>query len=546
MTTTVDAVAEFLVVVGIRRVYGVPGTGSSLDVIQAIGRRGIEFVSTHHPGAAVLMAATDGDLSHRPGVCIIPQGSGVAAAVSGLAQTHLDRVPLIALSESPPRAIRRGGVGRVLDHSHVFRGVTKDGATITCARAERLIAWAWEEAAAPPAGPVFLELPADEALRPTRRRMLSLSVRKPAEPSPNAIRKLARLLVRGGRAVVVAGMGCREGDVALALRDLVEHLGSPVFTTRRAKGTIPEDHPLAAGVFTGGRLEEELLGRAECVLAVGLDPVEIPPRAWRAGPKTLAIVACQGSAVPFEADAEAVGDLATALARLREELPPAGEWHHADWARRGERFHARVRSLMAEASQVRGSQGMPPHRVVEIAREVFPRPTVAVADAGAHALAVAAFWKAYEPKGYLCPSGLGGTGYALPAAMAAKLATPDRPVVAFMGEGGLLLNLAEVATAGRLSVPLAIVVFLDGARSWVRVAQEQKRYAPAGASLEPTDIPKLAEGLGVLATVVEGEQALRLALQETADTTGPAIVAARINPHGYRRMVEILGGKSEQ
>jgi acetolactate synthase I/II/III large subunit len=546
MRTTVDAVAEFLAVMGIRRMYGVPGAGSSLDLIEAIRRRGIEFVSTHHPGAAILMAATDGDLSDRPGVCVIPQGSGLAGAVSGLALAHLDRLPLIAFSECPPRAGRRAGIGRVLNHPQILRGVTKDGATVTSTRAERLIAWAWEKAAAAPAGPVFLELPADEALLPARRRALSLPKHKPAGPSPNAIRRIARLLIRAGRAVVVAGMSCRDEMVARALRDLVEHLGSPVFTTQRAKGVIPEDHPLAAGVCAGGRLEERFLGRAECVLAVGLDSAEVLPRPWRPGPTILSIVACQENTLPHEVDAEAAGDLATALVRLQEELPPAGEWQFADWAKQGERFHARMRSLLAETGGIRGSQWVAPHRVVEIAREVFPRPTMAVADAGAHALAVAAFWEAYEPKGYLCPSSPGGTGYALPVAIAAKLVAPDRPVVAFMGEGGFLLNLAEVATAGRLGVPLAIVVFLDGALSWVRVAQEQKRYAPVGASLEPMDIPKLAESLGVFATVVEDEEELRTALQEATETTRPAIVAVRVNPHGYNRMVEILRGKANR
>ena len=121
-----------------------PGTGSSLDVIEAIRRRGIEFVSTHHPGAAILMAATDGDLSDRPGVCLVPQGSGLAGAVSALALAHLDRAPLIALSECPPRFGRCAGAGRVLDHPQVLRGVTKDGATITSTRAQQLIAWAWK------------------------------------------------------------------------------------------------------------------------------------------------------------------------------------------------------------------------------------------------------------------------------------------------------------------------------------------------------------------------------------------------------------------
>jgi acetolactate synthase-1/2/3 large subunit len=102
------------------------------------------------------------------------------------------------------------------------------------------------------------------------------------EPSPSAIRKIARLLTRSGRAVVVAGLGCRDTAVATPLRELVDHLGAPTLTTPRAKGVIPEDHPLAAGVFSGGRLEEELLGRADSVLAIGLDSTEVLPRAWKA------------------------------------------------------------------------------------------------------------------------------------------------------------------------------------------------------------------------------------------------------------------------
>jgi acetolactate synthase-1/2/3 large subunit len=181
--------------------------------------------------------------------------------------------------------------------------------------------------------------------------------------------------------------------------------------------------------------------------------------------------------------------------------------------------------------------------VVEIAREVFPTPTLATVDSGAHALVVAAFWETYEPKGFLCSSGLGGAGYALPAAIAAKLAAPDRPVLAFMGDSGFLSNLPEVATASRLNTPLVIIVFVDDSLSLSRVAQEQKQYAPLGVSLSAVDIPKVAEGLGALGTMVEDEEGLRLALSDSLNTTKPAIIATRVNPHGYRRMLEILRGK---
>jgi len=533
----------YLANAGVRRIYGVPGEGSSLDLIEAARVRHIQFVAAQHAGAAAIMAATDGDLSGRPGVLVTSPGSSAASAVVGVGHAYLDRLPLIVLSGCGPRASRRI-VSRInIDNKLIFHGVTKDRATITRARAERLIAWAWEEAETLPAGPVHLELPSDEAMGPARRRALAAVPVRPEEPSPSAIRKFARLLTKSGRAVIVAGLGCRNAAVAEPLRGLVDHLGAPTLTTPRAKGVIPEDHPLAAGVFSGGRLEEELLGRADSVLAVGLDSTEVLPRAWKVGPAVLSMAEYRTTARPFDAAAEAIGALATGLVLLREDLPPAGEWNLAAWARRGETFRDRTRSLLADACRLRGGEGLAPHRVVEIAREVFPRPTLAAVDTGAHALIVTAFWETYEPKGFLCSSGLGGAGYALPASIAAKLAAPDRPVLAFMGDSGFLLNLPEVATASRLNTPLVLIVFVDDSLSLARVAQEQKRYAPLGVSLSAMDIPKVAEGLGALGTMVEDEEGLRLALSDALNTTKPAIIATRVNPHGYRRMLEILRGK---
>ena len=346
--------------------------------------------------------------------------------------------------------------------------------------------------------------------------------------------------------MIVAGLGCRDLRVANALRELVEHLGAPTLTTPRAKGVIPEDHPLAAGVFFGGRLEEELLDRADWILAIGLDPNETQPRIRRFGSAILSMAEYRRIPCPFDPAAEAIGDLADGLVLLRENLPPAGEWNLAAWSRRGAAFRHRARGLLAEACRLRGGHGLAPHRVVEIAREVFPKTTLATTGTGAHALAVAAFWETYEPKSFLCSANLGGAGYALPAAIAAKLEAPNRPVLAFMGDNGFLLNLPEMATANRLESPLVMVVFVDDALSLPRVVQEQKRYAPLGVALGSMDIPKVAEALGALGTTVEDEDALRFALSDALHTTRPAIIAARVNPHGYRRMLETLRGKGER
>jgi len=410
MTTTADVVMGFLAGSGVRRIYGVPGEGSSLDLIEAARARRIQFVAAQHAGAAAIMAATDGDLAGRPGVCVTAVGSGAAGAVLGVRHAYLDRLPLIVLSGCPPRLSRRLGWRQHIENRHIFRSVTKESATITRARAERLIAWAWEEAMGAPPGPVHLDLPADEAVGSARHRALVARGPRREGPSPSAVRMIARLLTRSGRAVIVAGLGCRDLHVAAALREIVEHLGAPTLTTPRAKGVIPEDHPLAAGVFFGGRLEEELLNRADCTLAIGLDPTEALPRARRFGSAILSMSEFRRPPFPFDPVAEAIGDLADGLVLLRENLPPAGEWNLAAWSRRGAAFRHRARGALAEACRLRGGQGLAPHRVVEIAREVFPKTTLATAGAGAHALAVAAFWETYEPKSFLCSANLEGAG----------------------------------------------------------------------------------------------------------------------------------------
>ncbi len=346
--------------------------------------------------------------------------------------------------------------------------------------------------------------------------------------------------------MIVAGLGCRDPGAAAALRELVEHLGAPTLTTPRAKGVIPEDHPLAAGVFFGGKLEADLLNQADCVLAIGLDPDETPPPGRRFGSMLLTIAEYRNTPNAFDSEAEAVGDLIDGLAILRENLPPAGVWSLAAWSRQGVTHRSRSKNLLAEACRAPGGGTLAPNRVVEIAREVFPKTTLATTGTGAHALVAAAFWETYEPKSFLCSANLGGVGYALPAAIAAKLEAPNRPVLAFMGDNGFLLNLPEVATATRLESPLVMVVFVDDALSLPRVAQEQKRYAPLGVALNSMDIPKIAEGLGALGTAVEDEAGLRMALTDALHTTKPAIIAARVNPRGYRRMLERIRGRVER
>jgi len=543
MTTTAEAIAKFLSGLGVRRIYGVPGGESTLEIIEAGRQQEIEFLLTHHESSAALMAAAEGDLVDRPGICLAGLGLGVARAASGVTQAFLNRAPLLLLTGSPSRRVQRLAPHDTLEHAKLVEAVSKNTATVTAARAERLLRWGWAKATAVPSGPVHLEIPANEARNPTRRSGRQPEGSRPSEPSPSAIRTAARLLTTRRRVVVLVGLGCRGAKSSRALQELVEHLGSPVLTTSRAKGVIPEDHPLAAGVFVGGRLERELLSKADGILAVGLDSAEVIWRPWRSSLPVVVMSEYPTTPRPYTASAEIVAHLPTALSVLREALPPGGGWDLAAWAGQGGDFKTRARAVLAEASLARGQKWLAPHRVVEIARAVFPRQTILTVGSGAHALVAEQFWDCYEAKTYLCPVGSAASGYALPTAIAAKLTFPARPVLAFLGDGGFLKSLVDLATAARQKISVTAVVYNDGSLSLTRTEQERRHYAPQGVSLGNLEIPRVAESLGAFSTEVEDEASLLSALTDAKDASLPAVISVRIRPAGYRRLLDLLQGK---
>ncbi|MBI4536408.1 MAG: thiamine pyrophosphate-binding protein [candidate division NC10 bacterium] len=542
MPNCVETIADFLAGEGVQRLYGVPGDGASLDLLEAWRRRGLDFVLASDESAAAVMAATEGELLGRPGVCLVGPGAAVAGAARGLAQAFADRSPVLICTDRSTYKMLTLGPHRALDNFQVLRGVVKDGLGVSASRVDRLLSLAWRRAASSPGGPIHLDIPADEACRPVRGRLIRLPAAGTIHPSPTTIRSAARLLARRGRAVVIAGLACRGDRTVRALRELCAHLGAPVLTTPKAKGVIPEDHALSAGIFMGGRLDGRLLEKADSVLVVGLDPIEILAHPWPAQNPILALSAYRLGPRPFRPAVEVVGDLAESLTALQGGLPPAGAWGLPNWAAQAAKFKAEVRRLLAEASAGRHQAGVAPHRVAIIAREMLPRHARAVVDSGAHGLVVAHFWESFAPRAYLCSAGLEASGYALPAAVAVSLAKPGGHVVAFVGDGGFLASLGTLATAAHRRLPLTVIVFADQSLNLIRALQEQRRYAPLGVTLPSIDFPRLAEGLGALGIVVESETAFAGALADALAASQPAVIAVRIRPGGYRRVLDSLWG----
>jgi len=536
MPTVADVLVDGLRRAGVSRIFGVPGGGSNLEVLEAARAAELPFVLCHQESSACIMAAVTAEITGAPGAVLSTLGPGVSASATGLAHAFLDRSPLIYLSDRHPRAALDYATHQAFDHAAMLAPLVKGSLVVTPDSASHWIAHAVQLALAEPRGPVHLDLPADVAAQPAVPLAANVTPAGASSPSPAELDSAAEMIKRAKRPVVLVGLQCRAGD-AKWLRAFAEALPAPVLSTYKAKGALPDPHPLALGVFTSGALEEPAVGRADLIVAFGLDTVELIPRRWSYTAPVLSLVRApsSGRSGYFVPALELVGDLGLVL----EELAPRLRNHHADW---DVVEVDRLRRERQRALEV-AVPGLAPHRIVQIAREYTPAGTIATVDAGAHMFPAAEYWQAVSPGEFLISNGLATMGFALPAAIAAQLVCPGQRVLCFTGDGGFMMVAAELETMVRLRLPITVIVFNDAALSLIEVKQEQRGYAGASMRYAGPDLAALARSFGVAARTVTDEAGFTAALAAAQGTPGPTLIDARIDPSGYRAMLEIVRGK---
>jgi acetolactate synthase-1/2/3 large subunit len=539
-----ELVVEGLLRAEVPRVFGVPGGGSNLEVLEAARARGLPFVLCHQEWAACIMAAVTGELTGRPGAVLSTLGPGVTASATGLAHAQLDRAPLLYISDRHPSSVLAYATHQYVDHAAHLAPIVKGSVAVTADSAGHWVAHAVQLALAEPRGPVHLDLPADVAGAPAVPVATVVNPAPPPAPEDALVERAAEMIRQARRPLVIAGLGCRGAD-AKWLRAFCEALPAPVLTTYKGKGAIPDPHPLALGIFTGGALEEPLVQRADLIIAFGLDPVELIPRRWSYSAPVLSLARgpsgdprrrAPGGGAYFTPALEVVGDPGALLEDLAPRIvrrDARADWDVAEVER--------LRRERAAALEV-PVPGLAPHRVAQIARELTAAGSIATVDAGAHMFQTTAYWQALAPGELLISNGLATMGFALPAAIAAQLVHPERRVVCFTGDGGLMMVVAELETVARLRLPIVIVVFNDAALSLIEVKQAQKGFEGVSMRYAGPDLPALARAFGLRALVATDEPGLESALMAAQTAPGPTLIDARIDPSGYRRMLEIVRG----
>ena len=537
VTTGAESVVAALRTAGVELLFGVTG-GAILPVYDALYEHDqITHITMAHEQGAVHAADAYGIVTGEPGVCMATSGPGATNLVTGIADASMDSDPLVALTGQVPTGFVGNDAFQETDTVGITQPVTKhssfadDESTVG---AEVGTAWALADAGRQ--GPTLVDLPKDVTRASTDERPGEPETPDTYDPpttaEPVMVEAAAETLATARRPLVLAGGGVIAGEATTELRRLAREYGLPVVTTMPGTGAFPQTDPLSQGIAgmhgtgyanmavsncdamlaVGTRFDDRLTGDIETfapdaeIVHVDIDPAEISKN--------------------VEADYPLVGDAGVVLDQLHRAIPgrpPAVEWRD------------RCRTWQDEYPleyETPADEPLKPQHVVERFDTVTPADTIVTAGVGQHQMWAWQHWTFTEPRTWVTSHGLGTMGYAVPAAIGAKLAAPDREVVAFDGDGSFLMTAQELTVAAREELDLTVVVLNNEAVGMVRQWQDGFYDGRRTASEYPwvPQFDAVAEAFGAKGLRAETYEGLEECIQTARAYDGPAVIDAAIDP----------------
>lgn len=503
-------------------IWGIPGT-HNLAVYEALAESGIRHVLPRHEQGAAFAADGYARSSGRVGVCVTTSGPAVLNAATALAQAYSDSVPVLLVSAGMP--LRHPGRGNGMLHETKDLTAAMNAIVAYSHRVTSVdeipvaVAQAFATMTSGRPRPVHLEIPFD-VLEERADVPPILPVRAARNvPAAESVAVAARLLAVCERPLIIVGGGARHA--APEVLRLAEQIWAPVVCSTNGKGTVPDEHPLALGAGLQRRNVAGIVDESDLVMVIGC---ELAPADLWDGPLDL-----DGKVVRVDVDpaqsvtnampaATVLGDTVEALSAIAsataQPAKPVMERRDA-WTRTWRyRFFAEA----AESAQ-------PWHAVLEPIAEALGQDGILVGDSAkiCYFGAVAGL-PAHGPSQFLYPSGYGTLGYAVPAAIGAKTAFPQRRVLGLVGDGGIMFSVAELASAAQLRISLPIVVADNSGFGEIRDEMLQRGQRPLAVDIPPPDFVGLARSLGCEAREVDGGEDLRIALKEAFVADVPTLL----------------------
>ena len=551
MAQAVKTVAELVVncleAEGVEYMFGIPGE-ENIRLVDATAESGIRFILTRHEQAAAFMADIYGRLTGRAGVCTATLGPGAINLLLGVADAQTDSTPLVAISAQV-------GLDRIYKESHqiidleaMFRPVTKWASTmLTPAAAPEMLRKAFDMAQSERPGAVYLAIPQDvegAEVSPDATPLPSRPAHA-AGPDPDQLAEAIRLLRSAKSPIILAGHGVARAGASDKLTELVDLLGIPVATTFMAKGVVPDRNPNALGVvgFMRHDYENFAFDRADVILAVGYELQEFAP--VRVNPhKDKRIIhihrfaedtdACYPISVSVEADIPR--SLDALLDEFRRE--PLGKAH----------VDAPIRKLRdgeLESHQTDDSYPLKPQRIICDIRKALGDEDIVLADTGAIKMWMARLYPAQAPLTCIISNGLSTMAFSLPGAIAAKLARPDRKVLAAMGDGSFMMNSQEIETAVREKIPLTVLIWEDEAYGLIKWKMDLELGHHRDVDFGNPDFVKYAESFGAKGYRIESAGDLLPTLEKALAEDGVSIICCPVDYSENMKLTDKLGALTD-
>jgi thiamine pyrophosphate-dependent acetolactate synthase large subunit-like protein len=535
-----EILIDTLISFGVDTIFGLPGDGIN-GVMEAIRTRGskIAFIQVRHEESAAFAAVAHAKLTRKLGCCLATTGPGGIHLLNGLYDAKLDRAPVIAITGAPYHDLTDSFTQQDIDHSKVFMDVAAYSARLMGARhIENAVTLACRHAlgyrgVAHLAVPIDVQEQMEDADKPSDRNVEHHASKVYAQGCHCApiddIEQAAALLNQGQRVAILAGQGAQ--DAVAELRRTADLLGAPVIKALLGKGLLADDDPLTTGGIglLGTRASQEVSDACDTLLIVGstFPYIEYYPEPGQArgvqidrDPTRIGL--------RFPAEVGLVGDARLTLAALNERLERKSDRSFLEqtqaWSRE---WRALLRSTAEEQRLP-----MPPGRVVRDVGDRLAENAIVVFDSGHNTGLMARYVTAKAGQDYI-GSGLSASmACAVPYAIAAALAYPDRQVVAFVGDGGLSMLMGELATIRRYRLPIKLVLINNGALGQIKWEQMMFLGNPEyECDLTPIDFVQVAAACGIAAWRVTDPTQSLATVEAALAHDGPALIEAVIDPN---------------
>jgi acetolactate synthase-1/2/3 large subunit len=514
-----ELLVESLSAHGIRTVFGIPGT-HNLEIFAAMPEHGIRNVSMRHEQgsgyAADGWARSTGDVA----VVIATTGPGALNAATALAQSFSDSVPVLLVAPGMPTALQGLGTGmlhELRDQRLVFAGIVDHSHRVANAsEIPAAVSRAFGRLSSGRRRAEYLEVPMDLLAARAEAPRPQPEPRPHRTAMPEALLGDAADRIGGAqRVVIIAGGGAAEASSEVT--ELAEMLQAPVVTTANGKGTVPEDHPLAAGAGLQLPVFDDLIASADAVIAVGTElassdwwgrTVRMPPTLLRVDVDPVGVYANYRPSHPL---------VGTAAQMLRALIPriDASRMHRSPWA------HEHLRKIGAAQ---RRSAGPWLESLRALDGVLPPNAIVAADNAMVSYYGALTTLRLRHPRSFLFPTGFGTLGYALPAGIGAKLANPDSPVVVIQGDGGLMFTIAELASAAEARIALPVIVFDNGGYGEILNEMVDRADAVHSVALGAPDFVSIARAMGCEAEQLDADSELGEVVARALTADRPTLI----------------------